>query len=121
MYALHIVYLEHRCGQETLMLVPSKLAAERTELNFYDLLGMELSDEEIEAAKESSGHRSFFEPFTVPSNPHVAAHLGHALLCAARDCFKRSGSERTLGRVRDAIVSAEGAVRHVERSDIERD
>lgn len=38
-----------------------------------------------------------------------------AYLRAARDALKRSGSKRSVERVRKAIVSAEGALRHVDR------
>lgn len=50
---------------------------------------------------------------TVPTNPEAAARLAVEALALARDCLKTAGaSPRCIDKVRLALSSAKGAVRH---------
>jgi len=44
--------------------------------------------------------------------PEIAAKIGTGLLRDARDLFKHAGAVRTVERIRAALTSAGGAVRH---------
>lgn len=54
-----------------------------------------------------------------PTNPQRdTALLGLAMLREALECFKTIGANRTADRVRLAISSAKGAVRHAQNKDM---
>lgn len=51
---------------------------------------------------------------TAPSHPVAAARMAVAALALARDCMKAAGAKRAIDKVRLALSSAKGAVRHVQ-------
>jgi hypothetical protein len=88
--------------------VPADLhGKELVEFCLYDENGIAGGDDNISLTSEEI-------TLVVPSDPVAAARFGYALLALARDCFKSVRSIRTVKRIREALSSAAGAVRHAE-------
>lgn len=80
------------------------------ELVDYCMENFASDDDNIEFDKEEI-------TLQAPTHPVAAARMAVVALAHARDCMKAAGAKRAIDKVRLALSSAKGAVRHVQNME----